>query len=129
MMRIMCPISVGELLDKITILMIKQENISDASKLANIEKELDALREIMNASLPDHERASELIGELRAVNERLWHVEDELRAMEARAEFGESFVALARSVYANNDERFRIKKQANTEFGSEIAEEKSFDSL
>jgi len=129
-MQVTVPISVGELLDKITILEIKAERIGDAAKRANIDHELGLLRERRDAlGLARAKAADEidrLVGELGQVNRRLWDVEDDLRRLEARQEFGRDFVALARSVYRENDRRAEIKRALNRLTGSALVEEKSY---
>jgi len=125
---ILVPISVGELMDKITILEIKSERIKNPSQLENIVHELEALRAVR---LRDIERAmfDKLSAELKGVNAKLWDVEDAIRDCEARSDFGESFIALARTVYRLNDERSRLKKAINLASGSRIVEEKSYTSF
>jgi Family of unknown function (DUF6165) len=125
---ILVPISVGELMDKITILEIKSERIKNPSQLKNIAHELDALRSVR---LSDIERAmlDKLSGELKRVNAELWDVEDAIRDCEARSDFGEPFIALARTVYRLNDERSRLKKAINLASGSRLVEEKSYRSF
>jgi hypothetical protein len=115
------PVSVGEVLDKISILEIKSERIADATKRANVLRELDHL----TLAAQDY-RAPELEVELKHINQRLWDVEDELRLMEKRQDFGPEFVNLARSVYILNDQRAAVKKQINLAVGSELIEEKSY---
>jgi hypothetical protein len=119
-MQIIAPISVGELIDKITILEIKMERLSDWHKRANVERELAALIAVPHAATP------ELKAELSRVNRTLWDVEDEIRKCDAGEDFGPKFVALAKSVYRLNDERARLKKVINIETGSELREEKSY---
>ncbi|WP_026333239.1 DUF6165 family protein [Thioalkalivibrio sp. ALM2T] len=119
-------VGAGELLDKITILKIKNERISDAEKLGNIRHELNVLQETwVQAGLRSPE-VEELERDLREVNSKLWDIEDEIRECEAKKDFGERFVQLARSVYITNDERARIKKAVNTLCNSAIVEEKSY---
>lgn len=121
-------ISVGELIDKITILRIKSEKIRDSAKLENIHRELDLLQ-IARQSLEDE--SSELMqleSELKLINETLWDIEDQIRDHERSHEFGESFVVLARRVYKANDERSEIKRKINEITGSNIVEEKSYKS-
>ncbi len=126
-MLVNTPISVGELVDKVTILEIKTRTISDPAKLANVRRELDLLTECLrNLDLP----APELDGlqaELVAVNQELWRIEDEIRLCERDRDFGDRFVALARAVYTTNDRRFAIKRRINALAGSEIVEEKSYE--
>jgi len=124
---ILVPISVGELMDKITILEIKSERIVNPSQRENIMRELDALRAV---GLGDVDRAmlERLVAELRRVNARLWDVEDAIRGCDARDDFGAEFIELARTVYRLNDERARIKKAINLASGSRLVEEKSYRS-
>jgi uncharacterized protein DUF6165 len=120
------PLSVGELIDKITILEIKAERIAEADKLANVRRELTLLRELQSQAGLAVARMDAFAAELKRVNEALWGIEDEIRECEAAADFGPGFVALARSVYRNNDRRAAIKREINLAFGSEIVEEKSY---
>jgi hypothetical protein len=126
MAELLVPISPGELIDKITILEIKGERMRDAAKLANVRRELAALQATWNA----HPAAAQDIGPLRAalkaVNERLWVIEDDIRAKEKAQAFDAEFVRLARSVYFENDERAEIKKRINLALGSSFVEEKSY---
>ena len=126
MSEILVPVSFGELLDKIAILQIKSERMSDPAKLANVRKELDAL----SATWLEHPAAQipviELRAALKAVNERLWVIEDDIRICEKRQDFGPEFIRLARAVYFENDERARIKKDLNLALGSAYIEEKSY---
>ena len=125
-MPILVPVSWGELLDKITILDIKNQRIGDADKLANVRRELEAL----NAAAADHgpfpAGAGALIEELKAINEQLWDIEDRLRDCERDKDFGDRFVQLARGVYHSNDRRAELKKRLNALLGSELVEEKSY---
>lgn len=123
---ITAPIAVGELIDKITILEIKAERIADPDKLQNINAELKLLNEIKSAAGLDAPDMTPLAEELKKVNATLWDVEDEIRKLEVSGDFGERFVALARSVYLTNDRRSRIKQGINLKYGSEIVEEKSY---
>ena len=125
MKDILVPISPGELLDKITILRIKSQRMSDPAKLANVRHELELLERtwreaIAGADVSEEERA------LEAVNARLWVIEDDIREKEAAQAFDARFIELARSVYIENDERAAIKKRINTRLGSKIVEEKSY---
>jgi hypothetical protein len=122
------PISVGELMDKITILEIKSERIKNLRQLKNIAHELDALRAVRLGDL-DRAMLDKLSGELKRVNAELWDVEDAIRDCEARGDFGASFIELARAVYRLNDERSRLKKAINLASGSRIIEEKSYRSF
>ncbi len=124
--EILVPVSVGELLDKITILRIKQRKIKDGDKLRNINAELVALRNVCIAAHLDTEAPT--VQELENVNLKLWQIEDDIREKERAKDFGADFVALARAVYVTNDERFKLKSQLNREFGSHFHEEKSYRS-
>ncbi len=125
-MQVTVPISVGELLDKITILEIKAERIADRVKRANVARELDALlrcRDGLGLRGPDLDR---LVAELGRVNRRLWEVEDDLRRLEKTETFDADFIRLARSVYRENDRRAEIKREINRVTGSQLVEEKSY---
>jgi hypothetical protein len=126
MRDIQVPISPGELLDKITILRIKSARMRDAAKLANVRHELALLEGTWRAAVtaPASVRAEEQA--LEAVNQRLWVIEDDIRACEAARDFGPRFIELARSVYVENDARAAIKKRINVALGSTIVEEKSY---
>lgn len=119
-------VSPGELLDKLSILEIKSERIGDSSKLANIRYELRLYRAIRDNHVPTGDAMEELARKLKSVNEALWEIEDEIRACEARRDFGARFIELARSVYQTNDRRADIKRQINMLCGSSIIEEKSY---
>jgi len=125
-MSILIPGSPGELLDKISILEIKLERIPDQSKQANVAKELDALRVVRAAQIPDTPETLELSEALKAVNMALWDIEDAIRDHEHRQCFDETFIHLARSVYITNDRRALLKRQINDLLGAEIIEEKSY---
>jgi hypothetical protein len=119
------PISVGELIDKITILKIKKEKIANKKKLKNIKKELQFLEQVVNElQLPD---ISDLETQLTEVNRVLWEVEDDIRIKEKNLEFDARFIALARNVYKTNDQRSKIKYDINLLVGSELVEEKSYE--
>lgn len=120
------PLSFGEVLDKITILEIKSERIKDAQKISNVRLELDALNRIWELEIQDTSRIADLRVQLKAVNEELWDIEDDIRAQEAKQDFGPQFVSLARSVYFTNDRRAAIKKEVNLLLGSRFVEEKSY---
>lgn len=115
------PASVGEVLDKISILQIKSDRITDGRKLANVRKELVAL-----LTAAQHHRFPEMEAELRTVNEALWGIEDQIRVKEKRGEFDAEFIRLARSVYIVNDKRAEIKRRINEASGSALIEEKSY---
>lgn len=124
--EILVPVSFGELLDKISILQIKSERIDDAAKLANIRAELSALDKTWLAHPAAVKDIARLRAELKAVNERLWDIEDNIRLQDKAQAFDADFIALARSVYLQNDERARIKKAINLALGSGYVEEKSY---
>jgi 3-methyladenine DNA glycosylase/8-oxoguanine DNA glycosylase len=125
-MPLLVPISVAELLDKISILEIKEAAIGDPAKLANVRHELTALAAVRERQVAPLAGLAALYAELKAVNEELWRIEDEIREKERLARFDDGFVALARSVYQNNDRRARVKRQINDLTGSDIVEEKSY---
>jgi hypothetical protein len=116
----------GEFLDKLTILEIKSERMSDTSKLANVRRELELLRETWAASPLSVRDVAALVAQLKHVNVALWEIEDAIRAKEAAKAFDAEFVELARSVYRTNDRRAEIKRELNVALGSEILEEKSY---
>jgi predicted nuclease with TOPRIM domain len=126
MSEILAPVSFGELLDKIAILQIKSERMTDPAKLANVRNELSALEKTWMAHPAAIQDIARLRAELKAVNERLWVIEDEIRLKEKAQAFDEEFVRLARSVYFENDTRARIKKDINLALGSAYIEEKSY---
>jgi hypothetical protein len=116
------PISIGELYDKYSILLIKKEKINDNDKLYFINKEIEYLQVFINKfNLP-----LEIVERMRSVNEKLWDIEDDIRIKEHRQEFDENFITLARMVYKTNDERYKIKCEINTIINSEIREIKSY---
>ena len=122
-MEILVPISLGELLDKISILEIKRTIIVDENKLININKELELLNKISD----NYPFDNELYLRLKKVNKQLWDVEDALRIKEKNNEFDVHFTSLARSVYFLNDERAVIKREINMKYGSSIIEEKQYE--
>ncbi|MBB2759582.1 UNVERIFIED_ORG: hypothetical protein GGR68_003770 [Xanthomonas campestris] len=126
MSEILVPVSFGELLDKIAILQIKSERMSDPVKLANVRSELSALETNWMAHPAAGHDIVRLRAALKAVNERLWVIEDDIRLKEQAQTFDDGFVQLARSVYIENDERARIKKEINLALGSSYVEEKSY---
>lgn len=126
MSLISVPVSFGELLDKMAILHIKAERMTDAAKLVNVNAELDALRKTWMAAPESQVDVQELLSALKAVNERLWVIEDDIRIKESHQEFDAEFIKLARSVYVQNDERARIKREINQTLGSTLVEEKSY---
>jgi len=126
--EILVPISVGELMDKITILEIKCERIKNPAQLKNIVHELEALRAVHLGDV-DRTMLDKLSAELKRVNAKLWDVEDAIRDCDARRDFGASFIELARAVYRLNDERSRLKNAINLASGSRLVEEKSYKSF
>ncbi len=125
MTDLLVPVSVGELLDKIAILRIKSERIVDPAKLANIRRELTALDAVARA-VPGGPALDALVADLKAVNESLWDIEDDIRAHDARGDFGPGFVRLAQAVYRTNDRRAALKREINRLTGSALVEEKSY---
>lgn len=123
---ILVPVSPGELIDKITILQIKSERMTDPAKLRNVRAELRALTAVRDEELPVVEPLDRLTTELAAINGKLWTVEESLRQLERRQDFGSRFVALARSVYYHNDMRAAAKAAINMLLGSPIVEEKEY---
>jgi len=120
------PISWGELIDKITILEIKQLNIKSLNAQSNIEKELGYLNDIVKDKEGLAEFVKEIKKQLLNVNMQLWQVEDDIRSKELKQEFDTVFIGLARSVYRLNDDRAKLKKQINKLLNSELTEEKSY---
>lgn len=127
-MLIEAPISLGELIDKITILEIKVVQIKDESKLKNVSHELNILNAKLDTLLDAEQKAKlePLKAALKTANEELWVIEDDIRDCEYVKDFGEKFIQLARSVYIKNDKRAAAKKDINIAFGSELVEEKSY---
>ena len=126
MSEILVPVSFGELLDKIAILQIKSERMSDAAKLANVRNELAALETTWAAHPAAAQDIDALRADLKAVNERLWVIEDDIRLKEKAQAFDDEFVRLARAVYFENDTRAKVKKDINLALGSAYVEEKSY---
>ena len=118
-------VSIGEIIDKLTILEIKKTNISDSNKLLNINKEFDYLVDIVENQLGLSRRDIFYI-DLLDINKKLWDIEDKIRNKERLKSFDEEFIELSRSVYFTNDERSKIKKKINDITGSNFSEEKSF---
>lgn len=123
-MLVQIPVSVGELFDKITILKIKAARLSDTGKLENVRRELESL-EAVAADLPASPQLDSLVSQLQAINDALWDVEDGKRAHEREGRFDAAFIALARRVYKENDQRAAIKREINLLTGSTLVEEKS----
>jgi hypothetical protein len=126
MTHINVSISVGELIDKITILEIKAARIRDIAKLENVHKELELLTNTWLTSGRASAQISRQHEALKAVNEALWDIEDEIRVKEAKGQFDDRFIELARAVYVNNDRRAVLKREINLALDSEIIEEKSY---
>ena len=121
------PVSFGEVLDKITILEIKSERIKDETKVKNVRLELDELSATWDEAVKDKAaEIADLRKQLKAVNEELWGIEDDIRDQEAAQDFGARFIELARAVYVTNDKRAAIKKEVNLALGSRFVEEKSY---
>ena len=125
-MIISTPISLGELIDKISILIIKEKNIKDNEKLFLIKNELKLLNDAMAKVVPV-ENIKNYLDQLVEINSQLWKIEDNIRECERKKNFDENFVKLARSVYITNDKRADIKLEINKEFGSKIVEVKSYN--
>lgn len=126
-MSIAIKISYGELLDKLTILRIKTERMTDETKLANVQYELAELDACWRQAAEQFQTSVEAeIAELKSINERLWDIEDAIRDKERYGQFDQAFIDLARSVYFTNDKRAEVKKQINLKLGSDLVEEKSY---
>jgi hypothetical protein len=126
MAELLVPISPGELIDKLTILEIKSQRMTDAAKLANVRTELELLRQTWAASPYAKTDIEAEWSALRDVNAKLWDIEDDIRDKERAGAFDARFIELARAVYVTNDERAAIKKRINTKLGSTLVEEKSY---
>jgi hypothetical protein len=120
------PVSIGELIDKITILEIKAERIADPAKRRNVLAELEVLLDAKRSIAIDAADVGPFAKELKSINLALWDIEDAIRDAEARQDFGPRFIELARSVYQMNDRRARVKYQINSTFKSEFVDEKSY---
>ena len=125
-MIINTPISLGELVDKISILMIKKKNISDTIKLQHVNKELEFLQKTLKKYISEEE-INEFLLKLVNINSKLWDIEDDIRECERKKLFDQTFIDLARSVYFTNDERAKVKNDINKTFGSELVEVKSYE--
>ena len=120
--------SVGELLDKISILKIKEQKVKDKKKLLNITKELKLLSSIAEKFIQEDEKSyKKFMHELFEINLHLWETEDSIRILENKKNFDEEFIQLARNVYYSNDKRFEIKSKINNFYESEIVEEKQYE--
>ena len=125
-MLINTPISLGELVDKISILIIKQKNITDETKLDHVKKELDFLQKTL-INYVQQEEINNYLENLININSKLWNIEDDIRECERKKLFDQSFIDLARSVYFTNDESAKVKNDINKTFGSELVEVKSYE--
>ena len=125
--KILAEISAGELIDKITILEIKKEKISNKEKLVEVNKELISLNETLKKSINDESKIFSFKNDLKNINLKLWDIEDGKRSAEKNNQFDEKFIELARSVYKFNDERAKIKSAINEALGSNIKEVKSYE--
>ena len=125
-MLVNTPISLGELVDKISILMIKKKNISDSIKLQHVNKELEFLQKTLKEYI-SKEEINEFLLKLVNINSKLWKIEDDIREYERKKLFDQTFIDLARSVYFTNDERAKVKNDINKTFGSELVEVKSYE--
>ncbi len=125
-MLINTPISLGELVDKISILIIKQKNITDETKLDHVKKELDFLQKTL-MNYVQQEEINNYLENLININSKLWKIEDDIRECERKKLFDQTFIDLARSVYFTNDERAKVKNDINKTFGSELVEVKSYE--
>ncbi len=125
-MLINTPISLGELVDKISILMIKKKNISNSIKLQHVNKELEFLQKTLKKYISEDE-INDFLLKLVNINSKLWDIEDDIRECERKKLFNQTFIDLARSVYFTNDERAKVKNDINKTFGSELVEVKSYE--
>ena len=125
--KILAEISAGELIDKITILEIKKEKISNKEKLVEVSKELFSLNETLKKSINDESKILRFKNDLKNINLKLWDIEDGKRSAEKNSQFDKKFIELARSVYKFNDERAKIKLAINNALGSNIKEVKSYE--
>jgi hypothetical protein len=126
-MKVSVPISLGELLDKISILEIKNKKILNESKILNIKKELNGLKKVLDELNINSSESNSLYNKLYKINLTLWEIEDSIRVLEKNEDFGEKFIELARAVYKTNDQRFEVKNDINKLFNSEYVEEKSYE--
>ena len=126
MNKILVEVSVGELLDKISILEIKKEKISDTPSLKNINAEYSILKEQLEKNIQNDQKIDELFKSLKEINTKLWIIEDDKRTCEKNSDFSEKFIKLSRDVHFLNDKRARIKLEINTHSGSKIREIKQY---
>ena len=124
--KILTEISAGELLDKISILEIKLNNIKDKEKLVEINKEHKSLEITRKSNIEISENLEKLVNQLKGINLKLWNIEEEKRICEKNGDFGKNFIQLSRNVYINNDKRAKIKSDINKLLGSNIKEVKSY---
>ena len=125
-MLINTPVSLGELLDKISILIIKEKNIADTQKQYHIKRELVSLNKTLEDSI-SRSKVKEYIEKLIEINSKLWLIEDDIRDCEKKKQFDQKFIDLARAIYITNDRRSEIKLEINKKFGSELVEVKSYE--
>ena len=128
MNKILVEVSVGELLDKISILEIKKEKIKDSEKLKFINDEYNVLKDQFNMNVKSDEKIDKLFKSLKEINSKLWVIEDDKRLCEKNSDFGEEFIKLSRDVHFLNDERAKIKLEMNNHTGSRIKEIKEYTS-
>ena len=126
MNKILVEVSIGELLDKISILEIKQEKIKDAEKLKYIHDEYKVLKEQLSINVKSDDKLNELFRSLKEINSKLWMIEDDKRMCEKNSDFSEKFIKLSRDVHFLNDDRAKIKLQINNHTGSKIKEIKEY---
>ena len=126
MNKILVEVSVGELLDKLSILEIKQEKIKDSEKLKYINDEYAVLKEQLKENVHSDNTLDKLFNSLKQINSKLWHIEDDKRMCEKNSDFGEKFIKLSRDVHFLNDERAKLKLEINNKTGSKIKEIKEF---
>lgn len=124
--HILVPTAPGELIDKLTILRLKEERITDPAKVANVRIEKEALMKTADAHVPPSAELDALWEELYRINADLWVIEDDIRDCERDKDFGDEFIRLARAVYITNDKRADVKKKINVLLGSALIEEKSY---
>lgn len=127
MNELLVPVSPGELIDKLTILRLKSERITDTAKLENVRHEQTVLHTVVERELTVDDQLQALWAQLYAINAELWVIEDDIRICERNGDFGPEFVRLARAVYVTNDKRADVKKAINLHLGSAIVEEKSYE--
>ena len=125
--HILVPTAPGELIDKLTILRLKEERIADPAKVANVKVERAALMATAQAHIPSSDELDALWEDLYQINAKLWVIEDDIRICERHRDFGEAFIRLARAVYVTNDARAEVKKKINLLLGSDLIEEKSYE--